>query len=156
MNMEWILYGGKTFRFHTDLKTLLEPIKEDIAEFKWFMSDLDYIANSLDIPLNFDQDYFILDKYEFKKLLSHDIQFIWGSILGFFDKTEILFNPDSIPYVEDNDYIWESGNIQIPEAVIKIDCFDSSTTIVKFSNESLSKKFHNLYPEFIPLNKFKR
>lgn len=153
--MDWILYGGRTFRFHTHLQEVLAPIKNDIKDFKWFLSDLDYIADNANIPINFDQDHFILNKDEFQSLLYHDMQFIWGSIFGFREESEILFNPDSLPYVEGNEIIWKLGNIQIPDAVIEIDCFDSGATIVKFSDENLSKKFRDFYPEFKPLSSFK-
>jgi hypothetical protein len=153
---DWILYRGRTFQFHTHLQEVLAPLRNDIREFKWFLSDIDYMADSSDIPINLDQDYFILNKDEFESLLSHDIQFIWGSILGFYNESEISLNSEALPYVEGNDDIWKPGNIQIPGAAIEIDCFDSSGTIVKFSDENLSKKFHDFYPEFVPLSKFKR
>ena len=153
--MDWILYGGQTFSFHTDLQKVLTPIRKDIGEFKWFLSDIDYMADSSNISINRDQDYFILNETEFEDLLSHDIQFIWGSILGFPRGIEIYFNSETLPYVEGNENVWKPGNIQIPGATIEIDCFDSSATIMKFSNENLSKKFHEFYPEFVALNKFK-
>ena len=154
-DMDWILYRGRTFQFHTHLNEVLEPLREDIKDFKWFVSDIDYMADSSNIPINFDKVYFILNKYEFEELLSHDIQFIWGSVLGFTSNSEISFNSEMLPYVEGNDNIWKCDNIQIAGAVIEIDCFDSSGTIVKFSDENLSRKFHDYYPEFIPLDKFK-
>lgn len=151
---DWILYGGRTFPFHTHLQEVLVPIRNDIKDFKWFLSDIDYVADSADIPINFYQDHFILNKDEFQGLLSHNIQFIWGSILGFPRESEISFDSEALPYVEGNELIWKPGNFQICGAVIEIDCFDSSATIVKFSDESLSKKFHNFYPEFVSLAKF--
>lgn len=153
--IDWILYRGETFQFHTCLQELLAPIRDDIRSFKWFLSDLNYMADSADIPINLDNDYFMLSNDEFDSLLAHHIQFIWGTILGFPQESDISFDADALPYVEGNDLIWVPGNMQIPGAVIEINCFDSSATIVKFSDENLSKKFHGFYPEFEPLDSFK-
>ncbi len=155
-HMDWIIKKSKQIRFHTDLSAVTEPFKHWIQNYNWLISDLDFITDKLqDLPINFDQDYFLLTTEQFQKLVASGTQIIWGTILAIPKGMSIKPNSESLPYVEGNSRIWEPGGIQLEEADIEIDCFDSSYTIVKFRMQELSDKFVQHFPEAIPLSKFK-
>lgn len=153
--MNWIIQKSNKLQFHTNLSEVIKPIKSDVKDYYWLVADLDYIADSAELPVNFQQDFFILSPAELEQLLSKHVQIIWGAILGFPKLIEINLSEDKLPYVEGNDAIWKAGCIQHKNAVIEIDCFDSSYTIVKFRNEQMSQKFKEHFTEAIPLEKFK-
>lgn len=63
-----------------------EPIIDDIGDFDWLVSDLEYIAfTDVNLPINFKEDYFILSDKQFMQLLDIDIQFL---IWSFFSNTK--------------------------------------------------------------------
>ncbi|MGB8193703.1 MAG: hypothetical protein WCF67_17355 [Chitinophagaceae bacterium] len=154
--MNWVLKKSKKFSFHTDLREVTFPFKEEIQKFNWLISDLAFIKGDLvSIPLNYEQDYFLLSPEQFLNLALTDTQIIWGAILAIPTEIELRLNDEDLPYVEGNEKIWNDGNIQLNEAVIEIDCYDSSFTIVKFKSTILSDKFREYFPEAIGLSKFR-
>ncbi len=129
--MNWIIKKSKKLRYHTDLLEITKPFQKGIENYNWFLSDLDFITDQLpNLPINFDQDYFILSPGDFKRLILADVQIIWGVILAVPKNLPIQINEQYLPFVEGNSKIWEAGNIQLDKAEIEIDCFDSSYTIV--------------------------
>ncbi|MCS3532987.1 hypothetical protein [Chryseobacterium sp. JUb7] len=77
--MNWVIRSTKTIRFHTNLHEILKPIWNDLTEYDWVLSDLDFISDET-IPINFDHDYFILNQEQFKELYQSYTQIIWGII----------------------------------------------------------------------------
>ncbi|MFC6998801.1 hypothetical protein [Rufibacter roseus] len=154
--MDWILHKSKKIEFHTNLKEVTKPFREDIGKYNWLISDLEVNTDKLDtLPIDHEKEYFILTSDEFQFLVSTEIQIIWGAILAIPKYIPIEISQENLPYVEGNDKVWEPGNIQHDEAEIEIDCFDSSYTIVKFRKKSTSKLFRNYFEEAIDLSKFK-
>ena len=155
--MNWIIRKSSKMMFHTHLNELLIPISEDLDQFNWLLSDLEFNSTEIngELPINFDRDYFILPKNEFDKLLNADLQIWWGVILAIPKSTKIIIDEDNLPFAEGNGLIWRNGNIQYPDAQIEIVCFDSGYTIVKFKDEYLSNKFKSYFTEAIELEKFK-
>lgn len=151
--MNWIIQNTDKLDFHTDLKALLKPILEEIESFKWVISDCDFISD-IAIPINYEQDFFILTHEEFREIINSQTQFIWGVISGFDKNDEILIDENNLPFVEGNDLIWENGNFQIENSIIEIIAFDSSYTIIKFKDKNLSDKFKRYFDEAIELEKF--
>lgn len=153
--MNWIIRNSKKLRWQTDLTELLKPIYDQIDRYSWIITDLDYISHSnLPLPINLDQDYFILSAEQFKQIVDKDIQIIWGVILGVPNNIVITVDESKLPFAEFNGSVWKNGNIQHPEASIEIVCFDSGYTIVKFTDSQLSEKFKNYFDEAIELEKF--
>ncbi|OXB18745.1 hypothetical protein [Flavobacterium reichenbachii] len=150
--MNWIIRNTKKLDFHTDLKELLKPILDEIEDFNWVISDLDFISDKI-LPINHDHDFFILSSSEFKEILSCHTQFIWGVISGFPKSEVILIDENDLPYAEGNDMIWKNGNFQIQNAALEIIAFDSSYTIIKFKNEQVSEKFKKYFEEAVELEK---
>ena len=124
-------------------------------DFNWLLTELEFITNDIEsLPINFSNRYFFLTSDEFLKLISTDIKIVWGVILAIPKHTIIDLSNDELPDLEFNDKIWESGHFQIEKAEIEIDCFDSSFTIVKFTNNKLSEDFKKNFPKAIELSKF--
>lgn len=152
--MNWIIRRSKKLKFHTDLRSLIVPIWDDVKSFNWLISDIEFMSSN-PVPINYDHDYFILSPEEFNVLARADIQIIWGVISAIPATQLIQIDENNLPYAEGNDFIWKDGNIQQQQAVIEIICFDSSYTIIKFKNMDLSTKFKNYFDEAIELEKFK-
>jgi len=150
--MDWEIRNTDKFRCHTYLKEILKPIIDDIGDFDWLVSDLNYIAfTDADLPINFEEDHFIFSNKQFMQLLDIDIQFLFGVFLAIPVNVKIHVDTDHLPYADLNQIVWKKGNFQHPDAKIELICFDSSSTIVKFKDESLSIKFHNYFKEALVL-----
>jgi len=153
--MNWIIRHSDKMEFHTHLNILLNPILDDIAEFNWLISNFEYHPDyAKDLPVNHDEEYFILSSVNFKKMIHADPQIIWAVILGIPQGKSIEIDEDNLPYADGSAIVWKNGNLQHPNAVMEIICFDSSYTIVKFKDEKLSTKFKAYFNEAIGLEKF--
>lgn len=125
--------------YHTNLRVLLTSILFETEKFNWVVADLEYNPDyTTDLPVDHEQDYFILSSNQFQKLVYANVQIIWGVFLGFPASIDIQVSKNELPFVKFNDIMWQNGNIQNEDAVIEIDCFDSSYTIVKFKDHNLS------------------
>jgi len=153
--MNWIIDKTDKMECHTLLSELTTPLQSYLKAYKWLFSDLDFLTNKLpNLPINFDKDYFLLTAKDFQQIADADVQIIWGALLAVPNDQEIYIDEQNLPFVEGNDNIWTNGNIQLENAEIEIDCFDSSYTIVKFKSEEMSKVFKEYFSEAIELEKF--
>jgi hypothetical protein len=150
--MNWAITETDKFDYFTPLKEVLRPILDDIGKLKWLITDVEYLAFSKDVlPVNLNDDHFILSAVEFDKLVTADVQFIWGVFLGIPQDVDLKVDIHDLPYADTNPNIWKRDNLQHPEAVIELVCFDSSCTILKFRDERLSEKFSDYFHEAIEL-----
>lgn len=141
--------------YHTHLNLLLAPIANDIKSYNWLIADVEYGGfYEGALPINMEQDYFILSPEEFDVLLKADVQIWWGAVLGIPQNIDIKIDKNDLPFVEGNGSVWENGNLQHADAQIEIDCWDSGYTIVKFKDVKLSDKFCSHFSEAIELEKF--
>lgn len=154
--MNWIIKNNKQLKFHTDLNVLLRPIENEIKGLKWIVSDLDINTSELQkLPINYEKDRFLISSSEMDIIRGTDTQIIWGVFSGITDETEIDMEQIEIPYAEGNDEIWENGHLQIEHSVIEIIAWDSSYSIVKFTDKEMSDKFKSYFDEAIELENFK-
>jgi hypothetical protein len=151
--MNWIIRKSQKISCHTVLGEILKPLEECIDSYNWIISDIDG-GGHYELPINYEEDYFILSPDQLKQILNSHFQFYWGAILAIPKSVDINLDEDNLPYVEGNPHIFENGHIQHPDAEIEIDCFDSGYTIVKFSNEILSDKFKSYFEEALSIDKF--
>ncbi|KRB56361.1 hypothetical protein [Flavobacterium sp. Root186] len=151
--MNWIIHHTDKLDFHTNLKELLKPISSEIESFNWLISDFEFISDKI-LPIHHEKDFFVLTSEEFREILNSNTQLIWGFVSGFSKNEQISFDENNLPFVEGNDLIWENGNFQIENSIIEIIAFDSSYSIIKFKDKSLSDKFKNYFPEAIDPDKF--
>lgn len=152
--MNWIIKNTSKIDFHTNLNEILKPISTDLDNYNWFLCDLDFMSDS-PLPINFDKDYFILKNEDFQKITDSRTQIIWGVISAVPKNINIEINENNLPFVEGNELVWQNGNLQVNNSEIEIIAFDSSCTIVKFTNQTLSEKFKKYFDEAIELEKFK-
>ncbi|MBE8725711.1 hypothetical protein [Flavobacterium hungaricum] len=151
--MNWVIKNSEKLRCHTDLKEILFPIITNIESYNWLLCDLEFISNK-ELPINHDEDYFILSNKEFKELLDSETQLIWGVVIGFqFDK-EIIIDQNELPFADGNDLAWMNDHFQAANSLIEIIAFDSSCTIVKFKDQKLSDNFKNYFEEAFFLSEF--
>ncbi|SEO41987.1 hypothetical protein SAMN05192574_10833 [Mucilaginibacter gossypiicola] len=154
--MNWILRKSNKLSYHTNLTEIVKPIVDDIADLNWLVADLEYGGFNGDyLPINMNDDYFILNPVEFKIIANTDLQLYWGVFVGIPSKHQVLVDVENLPFVEGNPLVWKNGNIQHADAVIEIICYDSGYTMVKFTDEELSNKFKTYFTEAIELEKFK-
>ena len=152
--MNWIIRNTNKIEFHTNLKEILKPISTDLDNYNWLLCDLDFISDKK-LPINFDEDYYILSNEDFQKIVDSQTQIIWGIISAVPKNIDLKIDKDNLPFVEGNDLVWENSNLQVNNSEIEIIAFDSSYTIVKFKSESLSEKFKKYFDEAVELEKFK-
>lgn len=153
--MNWIISESDKLSCHTELQALLKPILSEIEGLTWLISDLEYQEGyPPNLPVDNEHEYFILSPSQFEILVASTVQIIWGVFLGIPADRTIVVDERNLPFAEFNDLIWKNGNIQHPDAVIEINCFDSSYTIVKFQDRKLSDKFVEYFEEAIDLENF--
>ena len=154
--MNWIIKRTDKMEFHTNLRSILKPIINEIKGLNWLITDLEFnnICRTEDLPVNYEQDYFILSSTQFGDLVAADMQIIWGVILGIPEACTINADQNNLPHAEGNDLIWKNGNLQHPDAIIEIVCFDSSYTILKFKDKHLSDQFKAYFNEAKDLESF--
>ena len=151
--MNWILEKSNKLDFHTNLAKILEPLKINFKNYKWVFNDIDFMSDDI-LPINLDDDYFILNDLELNKILDVHTQFICGIISAVPLVEEVILLSNDLPFIEGNDSIWNNNIFQIINSEIEIIAFDSSYTIVKFKNKLLSDKFKMFFEEAIELEKF--
>jgi hypothetical protein len=113
------------------------------------------MSDDNEIHIDFDHDYFVLNKEQFEKLYQSNTQIIWGIISAIPKNVELNSNLISNLSAEDLN-AWKSNEFLIPESYVEIVAFDSGYTIVKFKDEKLSNKFKEYFgKQAIDLEKFK-
>lgn len=138
------------------MNVLLEPIKEDIVRFKWLVADLEINTSELEqLPINHSKDWFLISSGEMEKIRKTDAQIIWGAFSAIDKGIDIKVTEDILPSAEGVEEIWKNGNLQVKHSEIEIIAWDSSYTIIKFTNEKLSDKFRNYFDEAIELELYK-
>jgi hypothetical protein len=154
--MNWVIHKTKKLRWQTDLTNLFKPIYDEIDKFNWIISDFEYngTVEYEKLPINYDEDYFVLSPQQFKTLVDIDIQIYWAVISAVPIHIDIRIDEGNLPEAEGNGLIWKPGNIQYPDALIEIIPFDSGYTIVKFKDKILSDRFKEYFDEAIDLETF--
>ena len=153
--MNWIIRNTNKLKYHTNLSVLLEPIKDDITDLKWLISDLDINTSEMEkLPINHEKDWFIISSQEMKRICETDTQIVWGVFSGIDKKTVLKTDQIEIPFADGNKEIWKNGNFQVENSRVEIIAWDSSYTIVKFTEKKMSDKFKEYFEEAIELEKY--
>lgn len=154
--MNWIIRNTSKLKFHTNFKVLLIPIENEIKDLKWLVSDLEINTSEMEkLPINHEEDWFMISANEMNAIRDTETQIIWGVFSGIPNKQEIDTNQMELPFAEGNEQIWENGNLQAKNSIIEIIAWDSSYTIVKFTDDEMSDKFKKYFNEAIELDKYK-
>jgi len=152
--MNWVIKNSKKIKYQTDLENILKPIWNELLNFNWIITDVDFLTDN-EIPLNFDENNFLLNKIEFEKLMKSDTQIIWGIISAVNNEYKIDEKKLSEISAESLD-VWKNDKFLIPESYLEIIAFDSGYTILKFKDERVSEMFKNYFgKDAIELQKIK-
>lgn len=143
--MNWIIRSTKLVGFHTNLYEILKPIWRDLINHDWVLADLDFMSND-QVPINFERDYFILNREEFDVIYKSRTQIIWGIISAVPKNIQSDLNLISNLSAED-ERVWKANQYLIKESYLEIAAFDSGYTIIKFKDEKLSNKFKKYFRE---------
>jgi len=153
--MNWIIRNTSKLKFHTNLKVLLMPIENEINDLKWLISDLEINTSEMEkLPINHEKDWFLISATEMNIIRDTDTQIIWGAFSGIPNNQKIEPNQIDLPFAEGNEQIWKNGNLQVVNSKIEIIAWDSSYTIVKFTDDEMSDKFKKYFQEAIELEKY--
>jgi hypothetical protein len=138
------------------LSELLKPIEKDIQNLKWLVSDLEFSSwNAEKLAINHEKDWFIISAQEMKTICETKTQIVWGAFSGIDKDLEFETENTELPYAEGNAEIWKNGNLQVEKSKVEIIAWDSSYTIVKFTEKGMSDKFKEYFDEAIELEKYK-
>ena len=138
------------------MNVLLEPIKDDIKDLKWLISDLDINTSEMEkLPINHEKDGFLISSQEMKTICETDTQIVSGAFSGIDKNAELKIDRIELPYADGNADIWKNGNLQVENSKIEIIAWDSSYTIVKFTERKVSDKFKEYFDEAIELENYK-
>lgn len=97
--MNWVIKHSKKMPYHTHLDQILKPMMDDVVHYNWLLAGLEYTSTFSDkIPVDMDQDYFILSPAEFNDLLKADLQIWWGVILGVPPGVDIKPDENNLPF----------------------------------------------------------
>lgn len=134
---------------------LLGPIENELERFKWLVSDLEInTSQMLDLPINHEEDWFLISANEMEQLRASDAQIVWGVFAAVDRDRELHVTEETLPAAEGVPQIWKNGNLQVRESEIEIIAWDSSYTIIKFTDSKLSMKFKDYFSEAIELEKY--
>lgn len=153
--MNWIIRSTKKILFHTNLNEVLKPVWDYLINYRWIVTDLDFISEQ-PLPINFDENFFVLDNPEFEKLYQSNTQMIWGIISAV--PNNIVPDTSLIAKLSAEDSIvWEPNHFLIQESILEIIAIDSGYTLVKFKDKNLSDKFKEYFQEqAVDLQKFNK
>lgn len=153
--MNWIIKSTDKLIFHTNLDILLKPIENEIKDLKWLISDLEINTSEMDkLPINNKNNSFLISATEMDIIRKTDTQIVWGVFSGIKSCIDLKQDQIDLPFAEGNSVIWENGGLQLNDSKIEIIAWDSSYTIVKFTDKVMSIKFKEYFEEAIELEKF--
>ena len=156
MKLNWIIINTSKLKYHTNLGILLKPIEKEIQNLKWLISDLEFSSrNSEKLPINHKKDWFVISSQEMNTICETDIQIVWGVFSGIDKNLKLEIEQIEIPYADGNAELWESRNLQVENSKVEIIAWDSSYTIIKFTEKKMSDKFKAYFDEAIELENYK-
>ncbi|KXH85136.1 hypothetical protein [Chryseobacterium kwangjuense] len=143
--MNWIIRSTRNTKFHTNLHEVLKPIWQELNNYSWILTDLDFMTDD-QIPIDFNSDVFFLSREQFEQAYKSKTQFIWGIIAAVLPKDVPDIKVISELSAEDPE-VWKSDHFLISQAVVEITALDSSYTIIKFTDKKISDLFKEYFKE---------
>ncbi len=151
--MTYIITKSDKLEFHTDLKNLLKPILSYIANYNWLLTNQDYLIYDYDQKggikqLNFEDKKIKFSGIQFSNMVTErNVQFVWGVFCAFNNEIPNI-KLEELPFADCNPNIWEKPlEFLNEESEIEIICFDGTSTIIKFKDKEIEKKFVEYFPE---------
>ncbi|WP_044002943.1 hypothetical protein [Hymenobacter swuensis] len=153
--MTILLEDVPQFRWQTDLGRLLPAIRQQVEELTWVISNLQCLHFGGLIPkvaaweeqMEHYYSYTVVSgKTLYDAMADTDMQAVWGVFCGVAGSVPDL-SKDEVPYADGNRELWtEPESFQLAASEIEIVAFDSSFTLVRFRDESLSRQFLEAFP----------
>jgi hypothetical protein len=149
--MTIILEESTKLDFHTDLKAIVDPFKDEFKAMNWLVTAIDYLEldnKGKEVELNNGTYAVEYSGQELMDMLTeHNLQFSWGIFAGFNKSIPKIIEPELL-FVDCNELIWtEPEKYLIPTADIEIICWDNSATILKFKDNQLAERFIEYFTE---------
>ena len=148
--MNFLLKDTKQVKFHTDLKDVFLPIRDEVKKYNWLISDYEITTEEVFL----DEMIWFTGEELLNIVEEKQIQFIWGSVLGFEKNLDIDFSTNNLTSIADgHNALWSDAPlIQHPDASIEIIAIDSSATVLLSSVDIISRKYKMYYSDAINLN----
>ena len=136
------------FRFYTNMRTLLEPIKDDFQRYNWLVTDCE--CNRYPDPrIQHNAEYSWISGSDFLEIVNkHDIYFIWA-VFSAIPKTLSIEDvlQFEFPYADGYPGFWQNPiGIQHPLAEMEIVPWDSSLVLLISKDEATISHFQAQFP----------
>lgn len=133
----------KGFKYYTDMKAILAPIRDDFSQYNWLITDFE-CNHYPDTRIQWNAEYAWMSGEDFLALVDkHDIQFIWAvfSAIPKQVKLEEVLKYEK-PYADEYTDFWKNPvGIQHPLAEIEIVSWDSSLVLVIARDDDVAVRF---------------
>jgi hypothetical protein len=147
--MNLILENVERVPYFTNMRSVMDALRMDFADFDWFISD---------IETNYYGDEFLSDDQwiagaKLKDFLSrNEVQFIWAVFSAVVPGCRAKM--DAPPYIDGNPDYWHGEEVgpQLHGALFEIACWDSSAVILVGVPDEAANSFRSAYPETAPLS----
>jgi hypothetical protein len=150
--MTQIIEQTTKLKFHTDLKELVKPFRDEFLSCNWLLTNQEYILLDYENKGVVDKlDHGVSIEFTGKELLeiidTRSIQFVWGVFCGVKGSIPQL-QKENLPFADCNSKVWtHPEQFLLSESEIEIICFDGTSTIVKFRNKNTEIKFKAYFDE---------
>jgi len=138
----------KGFKYYTDMKAVLAPIRDDFKKYNWLITDCE-CNHYPDPKIQFNAEYSWISGGDFLSLVNeHDIQFIWA-VFSAIPKHILLDEvlKYEIPYADGYTGFWKNPiSIQHPLADIEIVPWDSSLVLVISKDDDVATRVKTHFP----------
>lgn len=138
----------KGFKYYTDMKAILKPIRDDFKKYNWLITDCE--CNHYPDPrIKFKAEYTLISGEDFLAIVEkYDIQFIWAvfsAIPKHLAQQDILKN--DMPYADGYRGFWQNPiGIQHPLAEIEIVPWDSGLVLLISKHDDIVTRFQRHFP----------
>jgi len=138
----------KGFRYYTDMRAVLKPIRNDFKKYNWLITDCE-CNHHPDARIPFNTEHIWISGDDFLEIIDeHDIQFIWAVFSAI--PKNILVDEAlkyEMPFADGYTGFWKNPiSIQHPLADIEIVPWDSGLVLLISKNEDIITRFQNSFP----------
>jgi hypothetical protein len=140
--------------WYTDLAVVFDTLGERVREFNWLITDLE--CNPLPPELREPRPAWLFAGDELCALLQRQarpVHFDWAVLTGFDRRVPVDLNHLRVtPEADGNGDLWRNEpRVQYPGATVEIVCWDTSLTLLITSDDDLTARFRNGFPEAMDL-----
>lgn len=162
--MNAILQASEEVMFYTYLNPIFKAINNRQLDYNWLLTDLelndmpeDFLNYTTRQHIYGEQDrrnkYWMTGEQITRSAEDHDIQFIWGVLVGFRKSVDIeLQEQKNILSAESSEYWIPGATVQHPQAELEIVCWDSSLTMLISKEQSIVANFKQYFKNAMDLD----